>query len=90
MASAASRARPDIESPSPFVEINPVSRRPSLGNSTYDFHQALRETASVENNISNLSSCSIPDSSAEKSGRPRVGSADTKSTAEMTLMESAK
>ncbi|KAJ5771599.1 hypothetical protein N7520_002128 [Penicillium odoratum] len=52
MASAASRTCHDIESPSPLVEINPVSRRPSVGNSTYDFHQALRETASVENIIS--------------------------------------
>ncbi|KAJ5949798.1 hypothetical protein N7454_001382 [Penicillium verhagenii] len=92
MARAQSRVRPDIESPSPFVGLDPSSRRHSLQNSTFEFHQALRETASIETMpvISPVTSCHRPDSSTEKTVRPRVGSADTRSTVELALIESPR
>ncbi|KAJ6115423.1 hypothetical protein N7486_001201 [Penicillium sp. IBT 16267x] len=90
MTVARSRRRPDIEAPSQFIGVDPSSLRPSLRNSTYEFHQALRETASVENIISPINSCCMPDSSTETTSRPRIGSADTRSTVEVTLMESPK
>ncbi|KAJ5640217.1 uncharacterized protein N7484_008079 [Penicillium longicatenatum] len=90
MAMARSRVSPDIEAPSLFFGVDPSSRRLSLRNSTYDFHQALRETASVENILSPVNSCYIPDLPTEKDFHPRIGSADTRSTVEMAFMESSK
>lgn len=84
------RARPDIETPSHPIDVNFSSRRPSLRSSTYEFHQALRETASIENIISPIHSCYNPASSTEQTSRPRVGSAETASTVEMALVESLK
>ncbi|KAJ5798580.1 uncharacterized protein N7503_007876 [Penicillium pulvis] len=85
-----SRARPDVEAPSHLIDVDFSSRRPSLRNSTYEFHQALRETASIENVIPPVHSCCNPVSPTEKTSRPRVGSAETGSTEEMALVESLK
>ncbi|KAJ5910651.1 hypothetical protein N7504_005294 [Penicillium tannophilum] len=85
-----SRARPDTEAPSHPIDVNFSSRRPSLRSSTYEFHQALRETASIENIISPIHSCCNPASPTEQTSRPRVGSAETASTVEITLVESLK
>ncbi|KAJ5087167.1 hypothetical protein N7456_010783 [Penicillium angulare] len=91
MALARSRTRPDIESPSLFLGASPSPRRLSFRGSTHEFHQALRETTSTENMISPVNICAIADSPAEKVGnRPRIGSADTRSTAEIVLNELPK
>lgn len=91
MALARSRARLDVEAPSLFVGVDPSQRRCSLRSSTFEFHQALRETTSTENMISPVLSCVLPDSPTEKRGRPRLGSAETTSTTmEVALSESPK
>jgi len=90
MAVARSRVRPDIEAPSHFFGVDRSSRRTSLRNSTYEFHRALRETASVESMISPVKSCHLPDSPTDNISRSRLGSAGTRSTVEMALVESPK
>ncbi|KAJ6023693.1 hypothetical protein N7540_004490 [Penicillium herquei] len=68
---AKSRVSPDIEAPSLFVDLDSAQRRRSLRNSTYDFHQALRDTASTENMVSpahsRVRSCSAAEISEGRS-----------------------
>lgn len=90
MAVARIWARPDIETPCHLFGVDSLSCRPSLRNSTYDFHQALRETASIEHIMSPVNLCCLPDPPTEKTSRSRVGSTDTTSTGEMALVEAPK
>ncbi|KAJ5715571.1 uncharacterized protein N7483_012752 [Penicillium malachiteum] len=88
---AKSRVSPDIEAPSLFVDPDSTQRRRSLRSGTYDFHQALRDTASTENMVSpahsRVRSCLTSDITE---GRPRIGSADTRCAVETVLSKSIK
>lgn len=92
MVSARSRAVPDLEAPPIF--LHGARNRPlSMHNSTHDFHQALRETASVENISPSTNAYGVPPvsfSSDNSHSRPRIGSSETCSTVEMNLLESPK
>ncbi|KAJ5727011.1 hypothetical protein N7493_006038 [Penicillium malachiteum] len=88
---AKSRVTPDIEAPSLFVELDSAQRRRSLRSSTYDFHQALRDTASTENMVSPAHSRPRSSSTSDITDeRPRIGSADTGFTVETVLSKSTK
>ena len=99
MVSAQSCAMPDIEAPPIFPPVGPT-RPSSIHNAIADFHGALQETASNENNHSNLPSPTAsvlsPISislSLSSGGSPThycVGSGSTSSTVEMCLVETPK
>lgn len=87
MVLARSRRPPDVEAPADVVRATPLSSP----NSTFEFHQALRETASNENMLSRATSLALPPESspsAELQDRPRNGSSATSSTVETALFES--
>lgn len=95
LVSARSRAMQDIENPSIFLQTSGLRHPESVHTSTHDFHQALRETASSENIPSPSRStiyASDPHSfsSNDSQSRPRIGSSETSSTVEMSLLESPK
>lgn len=95
--SARSRAMHDIENPAIFFQFSGLRRPESIHQGTHDFHQALRETASSEHIPSPTpSNTYAPDpvsfcsDNSNSQSQPRIGSSETRSTVEMSLLESPK
>lgn len=95
LVSAGSRALPDVEAPLVFLQVDRPRRPDSIHNSTHDFHQALRETASSEHipSPSQSTTHAVPPvsfSSDSSQARLRIGSSETRSTVEMSLLDSPR
>lgn len=95
MATARSRAMPDVETPLPFVQVDMHRRQGPIHNSAHDFHQALRETASNDHihSPSRSATHTVPPPSVSSDSsqvQPRIGSSETRSTVEMGLLGSPR
>lgn len=94
MVSSRSRAMRGIENSPISVEIGGLRRPESIHNSTHDFHRALRETASCEQLPSpSPSNTYVPHPvsfSDNSQSRPRTRTSETRSTVELSFLESPK
>ncbi|KAJ5219560.1 hypothetical protein N7468_008764 [Penicillium chermesinum] len=83
------RTRPSTKSPTVFIAESRTPCADSVPKSTFDFHQALKETTLPEHAAPWCDQQSqTSEGSIEGCSRPRIGSSDTSSTIEKQLLHS--